>query len=184
MKHIKLFESFVNEKMLKKDLKKLADEIAAQIPDLPAFKKFKKGKNDEESVPWVNVNRPLPEAARLSGVGHFYNNYMRLNRNQESNICFVNNQNVELFRIVHIVSRSFNSMDNKSITSMVSSFQLIIGEKSYTREMPMMLPKSDTGYEGTGLLFVEELNNAFNSPGFAKLIKQYADAVNELNSRV
>lgn len=184
MKHIKLFESFVNEKMLKKDLKKLADEIAAQIPDLPAFRKFKKGKNDEESIPWVNVNRPLPVAIRLSDIGHFYNNYMRLNRNQESSISFVNSQNVELFRIVHIVSRSFNSMDNKSITSMVSSFQLIIGEKSYTREIPMMLPKSENGYEGTGLLFVEELNTAFNSPGFAKLIKQYADAVNEFNSQV
>jgi len=182
MKHIQLFESFVNEKILKKDLKKLADEITVQIPDLPAFRKFKKGKNDEESIPWVNVNRPLPEADKLSDIGHFHENFMRLNRNQESNISFVNYQNVELFRIVYVVSRSFNSMDNRSKTSMVSYFQIKIGEKSITREIPMMLPKVDGGYEGTGKFFVEELNTAFNSPGFVKLIKQYADAVNEFNS--
>ena len=184
MKHIQLFEQFVGEKMLKKDLKNLADQIASQIPELSAFKKFKKGKNDEESVPWVNVNRDLPVAIRLSDIGHFYRNYMRLNRNQESDTSFVNNQNVELFRIVYNVSSSFNSMDNKSTTRMVSSFQLIIGEKSYTREMPMMLPNVGGGYEGIGKFFMEELNTAFNSPGFAKLIKQYADAINEFNNQI
>jgi transcriptional regulator with GAF, ATPase, and Fis domain len=197
MKHIQLFEQFLNEKLTKKDLKNLADEISLKIPNLPEFKKFKKGKNDEDAIPYSNVY-DLPIAPRLSDIGNLesipaWMNGIKLKKNQESNTTLrtlvnITNKNVEIFRIVYVVSRVAGSLYGDK-TKYVSSFQIMIGGSAITEEMPMILPyfantetrvltRGETGYEKTAKVFIEHLSSALNSPGFVELIKQYADAVN------
>ena len=198
MKHIKLFEQFLNEKMTKKDLKILADEIALKIPNLPEFKKFKKGKNDEDAIPYSNVF-DLPIAPRLSDIGNLEDipallSSVKLKNNQVSHVTLrtlvdSTNKNVEIFRIVYVVSRVAGSLYGAK-TKYISSFQIMIGESAITVEMPMILPyfaniearvlkHGETGYEETAKVFIEQLNKALNSPGFVELIKQYAEAVKD-----
>ena len=198
MKHIQLFEQFLNEKMTKRDLKILADEIALKIPNLPEFKKFKKGKNDEDAIPYSNVY-DLPIAPRLSDIGNLEDipaiiSGVKLKNNQVSSTALrtlvnITNKNVEIFRIVYLVSRVAKSLYGNK-TKYVSSFQIIIGGSAITEEMPMILPYfantetrvlkvGETGYEKTAEVFIEQLNKALNSPGFVELIKQYAEAVKD-----
>jgi hypothetical protein len=195
MKHIQLFEQFLNEKMTKKDLKNLADEIASKIPNLPEFKKFKKGKNDEDNgIPYSNVYQ-LQVVPKLSNIGNLetipaWMNGIKLKKDQVSSTTLrtlVNNKNVEIFRIVYVVSHIAGNVSGEK-TKYVSTFQIKIGESSITEEIPMILPYipqvgtrvlkgEETGYEETAEVFIEHLSRALNSPGFVELVKQYAEAV-------
>jgi len=195
MKHIQLFEQFLNEKLTKKDLKNLADEIASKIPNLPEFKKFKKEKDGESAIPYSNVYQ-LPIAPRLSEIGNLEEipaiiSGIKLKNNQVSSTVLrtldATNKNVEIFRIIYVVSRIAGGLYGGK-TKYVSTFQIKIGESSITEEIPMILPYipqvgtrvlkgEETGYEDTAKIYMEHLSIALNSSKFVELIKQYADAV-------
>ena len=180
MKHIQLFESFLNEKMLKKDLKKLADEIAAQIPSLPAFTKFKSGAAkiamDEDLV-----LHDMPDAPKLSSIGTFRENFIKLNRNQSSYIALYDNTGNQLFRIVYVINHKSSGLYGDGAV-WVDRFQIIIGDtyKSISPEMEMII--LNTYLDDAAEDFKNHLNKALNSPGFVQLIKQYAEAIKEFNS--
>jgi hypothetical protein len=181
MKHIKLFEQFLGEKMLAKDLKKLAVEISLKIPSLPGFTKFKPTAAKTEINDRL-VSFSIPDAPKLSNIGNFKENFMRLNRNQTSFIEFRNDEGVQLFRIVYVINRRGKGLYGNTSVDYTNSFQIIVGDnyKVISPVMSMILP--DVIDTDAAEVFKDHLNKALNSPGFVELIKQYAEAVKAVNS--
>lgn len=194
MKHIQLFEQFANilteKKMLKKDLKNLADEISAQIPNLPAFKKFKQGSAKSDVNDRLLVDY-IPDTPKLSSIGTFKRKYMKLNRNQESFTAFFDDEGNQLFRLVYVISRKSRGMYDSS-SQLVDHFQIIIGDNynSISPAIEMILPHAGYHKElgqykfdevAAVAQFKDEFNKALNSPKFVELIKQYSTALNTFN---
>ena len=179
MKHIKLYEEFVNEAS-KKDLKKLADDIASKISSLPEFKKFKKSNNKVEiNADFLDQNI---SGNRLdaSNIGTFSWKYIsNLKKDQQStNSVYSNaNQSVKLFSLVYTKSQEYRNSMTKQLRVVFSHFQIMVGDdvNSISVKMPMILPDGEElGASGsTAPLFIGELNKALNSPEFVKLIKKY-----------
>ncbi len=183
MKHIQLFEQFLNEKMTKKDLKILADEIASKIPNLPEFKKFKKSNNKVEiSADFLDQKIP-GNKLDASDIGTFSFKYIsKLKKDQQSTNSVHSNtdKTVNLFSLVYTKSQEYRNSMTKQNVVVFSDFQIIIGDdiNSISAKMPMILPDGEElgAYGYTAPLFIGELNKALNSPEFVKLIKKYEAA--------